>query len=131
MNIFAILLCVIWAMATGYFWYSPLLFAKSWMRLAEITDKDMKMTQAQMGRMYGTTAVLNFFAAVLLSTFFVSRGDIGYNFILVFALLVVFTLIPAYITNLFNRKPLKLLFINVGYQFVSFLGFAVILSVFG
>ncbi len=131
MNILSLVLCVVWAMSSGYFWYSPQLFGKPWMKLSGLTEKDMKLSQKQMGKTYGLMALFNLIAAFALQSFFLSANQIGYNLMLVLMLLILFTFIPTFTSNLFNQKPLKLTLINVGYQFVSFLGFAVIISILG
>src|SRR5437868_3361495 len=41
-NYLAVIICAIIFMIIGFLWYSPILFAKPWMKLVEKTEKDLK-----------------------------------------------------------------------------------------
>jgi len=118
MNIPAIIVGALINMFVGFLWYSPVLFAKQWMKLIKKTEKDLK--KGNMSMMYGTTFVM----ALLLSFMFmyftnafhiatVSEG-IGLGFLLWLGF-VVTTTISDYI---FSGRPMKLYAINIGYYLV-------------
>ena len=46
-NSLAVLVAAIVSMAIGALWYSPLLFAKQWMRLSGMTDTKIKQAKAK------------------------------------------------------------------------------------
>lgn len=131
MSILAILLSGVWAMIIGAIWYSPLLFAKPWMRMSGLTKKDLEMTNAQMARTYGTTFLMTLIGGFLLSRFFIaSANTLGLNLFLVICWWVIFTLIPMSIADQYQTKKFVYSLINAGYQLVVFIGMAVIFTYF-
>ena len=61
-NYLAIIVAAIIYYVGGAIWYSPLLFAKSWMAAVGLTEEKMKEAQKQAWKSYVTA----FFAALLL-----------------------------------------------------------------
>lgn len=114
-------LSVIIAAASGFvigsLWYGPL-FGKAWMRLSGMTKE--KGAEASMALTFGGAYVLNFIAATGIAT--VSADRAGIWFALHTGLLgAVFFVAPALgIIYLFEQRPLKLWFINAGYQVLNF-----------
>lgn len=114
-------LAVIVAAASGFvigsLWYGPL-FGKAWMRLTGMTRE--KGAGASMALTFGGAYVLNFIAATGIAT--VSGGRAGIWFALHTGLLGAFFFVaPALgIIYLFEQRPLKLWFINAGYQVLNF-----------
>lgn len=114
-------LSVIVAAASGFvigsLWYGPL-FGKAWMRLSGMTKE--KGAEASMALTFGGAYVLNFIAATGIAT--VSADRAGIWFALHTGLLgAVFFVAPALgIIYLFEQRPLKLWFINAGYQVLNF-----------
>jgi hypothetical protein len=103
--------------AIGSLWYGPL-FGKAWMRLTGMTKE--KGAQASMALTLGSAYALNFIAATGIAT--VSGDRAGIWFALHTGLLgAVFFIAPALgVIYLFEQQPLKLWFINAGYQVVNF-----------
>jgi len=64
-NYWAVLVATIAAMAIGALWYSPLLFAKQWMKEVGKGAGDMNQT----GPVYALTAVTTFMTAYILAHF--------------------------------------------------------------
>src|SRR4051812_42654131 len=48
-NFWAILVAAVIAFAGGSLWYSPILFGKEWMRLTNVTEKDVAAAKAKGG----------------------------------------------------------------------------------
>lgn len=58
------------AMVVGALWYSPALFAKSWMKEVGMTDEKMKVAQAKgMGKTYFASFLANLLLAYILAHF--------------------------------------------------------------
>jgi hypothetical protein len=103
----------------GGVWYSPILFAKPWMAANGFTDEDLK--RGGMGRIFGGAFALSLVAAVNLA-FFLSGGkpDLAWG-LTAGALAGVGWVATAFgTTYLFERRPLKLFFINAGYHALTF-----------
>lgn len=131
-NWLAVIAAAIANMAIGFAWYSDSLFGKSWRKLSGMSDG--KSTRDQMMKMMGlglgsallTGFVLNsasVFAGSYLNTTGVSLGlMVGFWNFLGFMFPI---LLGGY---LYERKPLKLIWINGGYWLVSLLAMGVIIA---
>ena len=114
-NYWAVLIAAIINMGLGALWYSSALFAKPWMKA---TGKK-EMNSAGIG--YALTTLGSLVMALLLA-YFITQVDAG-----TFAagakiglLIWVGFVIPTYTANyVFERRPLQLFLINVGYFLVS------------
>jgi hypothetical protein len=117
-NWLAIVVATISAFAIGAIWYSPLLFAKAWMKEAGITEEKTK--QANMAKTFGLAFILTFIMATNLAFFFGSEIDfvMGIFYGLLTGLgWVAFSMGVIY---LFEQRSLKLWLINGGYLTVAF-----------
>ena len=65
-NMISVLVAGVASMAVGFLWYSPVLFAKPWMKLMGLTEKNMKEAQKKMGMMYGLSFVASLVMAYVL-----------------------------------------------------------------
>lgn len=108
-------------MGLGALWYSNVLFAKSWMKEAGITDEDIQ--SGNMGQIYGFTALSALLTSYVLG-FLVCNLNIDNIFdgILFALILWAGTNIPAIIKRWgFEGKSIKLGIINHGYDLVVYL----------
>ncbi len=117
-NWLAIVAATLSAFVVGSFWYSPLLFAKAWMKEAGITEE--QTNQANMIKIFGTTLVLSFIMATNLAFFF--GGEVDFTMGLLYGFLTGFgwVALSMGIIYLFEQKSLKLWLINGGYLTVAF-----------
>lgn len=120
MNYLPILAGALINMIVGSLWYSPLLFAKPWMKLVHISEKDLKSANKNMGMMYGGTFVIALIASSTLLYFvrmlhIITATDGAVLGLIVGIGFTAATTIPDYI---FAGRPMKLFAINVGYQLV-------------
>ena len=133
LNWFAILVAAIATMVVGFLWYSPLLFAKPWMREMGYDPNDKAKTQ-EMQKSAGP-AYAGSFVASLISAFTVAlilhaiRADsvhdgliTGFHIWLGFVATVQFT------GALFAKQSMKLFAINTSYQLVCYLAMGAILT---
>lgn len=133
LNLWAVLVAALATMVVGFVWYSPLLFARPWMRLMGY-DPDDKAKIAEMqkskGPMYALSLIASVLAAAILGKLIaiatVNTALYGMKFGLAIWLGFVTTV---QLTNaLFSKQPAKLYAINTGYQLVCYLVMGAILG---
>lgn len=129
MHYLGILLAALAMFALGAVWFSPVMFAKAWMREAGI-DPNQKPDGKAMGRMLGITFVLLLVAAFTLDSF-VSNWSAGEGFwhgLWVGLMGGLLTSAAIGINFLFEKRSLKHFLINAGYDVVGFCLMGMILS---
>jgi hypothetical protein len=128
-NLLAVLIAAIINMVIGMLWYSPILFAKLWMSSLGKTDEDFKNNSPGPLYMINTIAslviayVLAHFIDYVQATTVIQGVQVGFWIWLGF---LVTTLLPVY---LFEMRPIRLYFIYIGYQLVSFTIMAILLTI--
>ncbi len=129
-NIPALLSSALVSMVVGFVWYSPVLFGKPWMKLMGLNAKKMKAAQKNMSKTYGLSFVATLVTAFVLSQFISSTLTITVNEGLMVGFLgwLGFTATTLFTGVLFNEMPIKLFFINSGYQLASMLTMSVVLT---
>lgn len=133
-NYIAVLLAGVASMVVGFVWYSPLLFAKRWMKLQGHTEASMKAAQKQMGMMYGLSFVLALVTAYVLYHVMALSENFFHYPMLQTGLTTAFWswlgfVAPVQATDvIFGNKKWELFGINTGYQLVSLLVMAVVLA---
>ncbi len=127
----AMLIATVAGMVVGAVWYSPLLFAKSWMHL--VGKKDTDMNKGGNGKLYLLSFVGTFVMAVILSNFIhlasaktvVDGMKVGFWGWLGFVA-------PATMAEyLFEGRPRKLYLLNNGHILVTLMVMGAILAVWG
>ena len=116
-NWLAVLAATVASFALGGLWYSPVLFAKPWQRLAGVTDEQVK--SSNMAMLFGGAFVLALIAAAMFAIFLGKQPPLiatGYG--LSAGLCWVATSFG--ISYLFERRPFGLFLINGGYHTVQF-----------
>jgi hypothetical protein len=116
-------------MVIGMFWYSQILFAKPWMSALGKTPEEINTSSA------GPKYVINTIASIILAyvlanviAFAQARTvllgiEIG---LLTWIGFAVTLLLPVY---LFESRPIRLYFIYIGYQLISFVVMGIILAI--
>jgi hypothetical protein len=128
-NYLAILIAAVVSMFIGMFWYSQMLFGKTWMAAIGKTEEDIK--KASTGPLYVINTVANLILAYVLAwatryagaVNAIDGAKIG---IWVWLGFVVTTLLPVY---LFEMRPIKTYFIYIGYQLISLIIMGIILAI--
>jgi len=133
-NFLAVLFAAVVNMILGMFWYSPALFGRQWMSLVGLTEADRESAKEKgMGKSY----LAGFIGALLIA--FVLAIFIGYagantiaagikTGILAWLGFVVPVLLG---TILWEGKPVKLYFINIGFYLFSLSIMGAILGALG
>jgi surface polysaccharide O-acyltransferase-like enzyme len=124
-NVWAVLVAAVATMVVGFLWYSPALFANSWMRLMGYDPNDKEKIaemQKSAAPSYFMSLVASILAAFVLGKLITVSGfsnardglKIGLVVWLGFVTTVQFT------NALFSRQRNRLYMINTGYQLVSY-----------
>ncbi len=132
-NPWAVLVTSVATMVIGFLWYSPLLFARPWMRLMGY-DPDDKAKLAEMqkeaGKLYGIAFVATLIAAAVLAKIIdlTSVVSIFYGMKVGFGIWLGFVATTQLTGALFTKQPMKLFLINTGYQLVCYMVMGAILA---
>lgn len=133
-NYIVVLLAAIVSMVIGFLWYSPMLFAKPWMKEMGLTDKSMKEGQKKMGPLYALSLVGSFVMAYVLyhiatmGAYFFGHSGIDIGLQSAFWSWLGF-IMPVQMTEvIFGGKSWKLFLLNTGYQLASVLGMGLVIG---
>jgi Protein of unknown function (DUF1761) len=134
LNLLAILVAAISTMLVGFIWYSPILFAKPWMREMGYDPNDKasaeKMRKSAGPAYFGSliaSLVSAFVLALFLHEMHVQSLEIG---LLVGSHVWLGFVATVQLTSaLFTKQSMKLFAINTGYQLVCYLVMSAILTV--
>ncbi len=129
-----VFLAALSTMVLGFLWYSPLLFARPWMRLMGYDPED-KTNLEKMRKEAGKSYAISFLAS-LVSAFVLGKiiavttvNSIAYGMKVGFGIWLGFVATVQLTDMLFSRRPVKLYLINTGYQLVCYLAMGAILAV--
>jgi len=134
LNWIAILVAAVSTMILGFLWYSPLLFAKPWVREMgyDLNDK-AKIEEMRKG---AGPAYAGSFAASLISAFTLAlilhglhARDLHFGLMASFHVWLGFVATVQLTGALFMKQSMRLFAINTGYQLVCYLAMGTILSV--
>ncbi len=118
-NYAAIALAAIVSFLLGGLWYSPMLFAKSWLREAKVSEQQAQ--SANMKKVFGLSFLCTLVMAFNLAAFLGAKASVAFG-------AAARCLPPASagwrcrsgVVYLFEGRSLKLWLINSGYQVVSY-----------
>jgi len=134
LNWLAILVAGISTMVVGFLWYSPLLFAKAWMREMGYDPNDkarMEEMKKSAGPAYGGSFLASLLSAFTLALILhgLRAEDLHTGLMLGFHVWLGFVATVQFTGALFAKQSMKLFAINTGYQLACYLVMAVILTV--
>jgi Protein of unknown function (DUF1761) len=132
-NLLAVLVAAISTMIVGFLWYSPILFAKPWMREMGYDPEDkarIKEMQKSAGPAYAGSFVASLISAFVLALFFhwLRVSGIHYGLVTSFHVWLGFVATVQFTDALFQKKSMKLFAINTGFQLLCFLAMGAILA---
>lgn len=118
LNIPAILVAALSCFMLGGFWYSPVLFAKAWMRESGVTEeRAAKANRLQIfGLAFVASVVIAFNLAMFLGPQSTLQTGLFYGFLAGFG----WVAMAFGINDLFELRSFKLFAINAGYHTVAF-----------
>jgi len=118
LNFFAIVTAALVTFAIGGLWYSPILFAKPWMRECGLTEEQAR--QAPMGRVFGLSALAALVMAANLAAFLGAKATLSFGLFAGAATGIGWVAMSLGVTYLFEQRSLKLWLIDAGYQVVTY-----------
>jgi hypothetical protein len=132
LNWLAILVAAVATMILGFLWYSPLLFAKPWMREMAYDPNDKAKTQEMQksaGPAYAGSFVASLISACTLALIFhaMRTDSLHHGLMASFHIWLGFVATVQFTGALFTRQSMKLFAINTGYQLVCYLAMGAIL----
>ncbi|MBI2049455.1 DUF1761 domain-containing protein [Candidatus Roizmanbacteria bacterium] len=122
------------SMGLGFFWYSPGVLGKQWMKEKGLNSEKLKKEQKEMGKLYIFSFVLALITAYVLSHVMnLSSNFFGYPMIQTgitsaFWMWLGFVMPVQATTTIFGNKNWKLFGIDTGYQLVSLLAMGVVIG---
>ena len=117
-NVPAVLCAALMTFAIGGLWYSPLLFARAWMREAGLTEEQTR--QAPMARVFGLSALAALAMAFNPAAFIGPKASLGFGLFAGAAAGIGWVAMSLGVIYLFEQRSLKLWLINSGYQVLSY-----------
>jgi hypothetical protein len=133
-NLLAVLVAAMATMVLGFLWYSPMLFARTWM-VAMGYDPDNKAKIEEMRKSAGKSYAISFVAS-LVSAFVLSKiitaltiDTAIYGMKVGFATWLGFVTTVQLTAKLFGNQSTSLYLINTGYQLICYLAMGAILGV--
>lgn len=120
-NILPLIIGGIFNMVLGALWYSNVLFAKSWMKESGVTEEQITDSSG-MGKVYGLTMAMAVITSYVIGFIIANLGVTSIWQVLVVAIILwLGTDLPMIIKNWgFERRTIKLGFINHSYQLVVY-----------
>lgn len=133
-NYLAVVLAAVAFMILGFLWYSPILFAKPWMRLKGYSADELKREQSKMGPLYGVSFLMALLTAYVLyhimafSQSYYDYPELMTGLTSAFWVWLGF-IFPTQVTSqIFGEKKWKLLAIDTGYQLAGVLIMGIVLA---
>jgi hypothetical protein len=126
-NMWAVLAAGVSSLLLGAVWYSPVLFARAWMREAGVTEESARA--ANPAKTLGLTLVLALIGAAVFAMFLGPRPAPGFATAAGFAAGLCWVAGSFGINYLFEQRSLKLFLINGGYHALQYTLIGLILGV--
>lgn len=119
-HVIAVPVAAIAAFAIGAIWYSPLLFAKPWVKAQGHTPEKLAAMQAGAGKAYGVSFLCFILMAAVVHILLSHLGVTGWHWGAIWGFhLWLGIAVPIGLTaNMYSDKPLMAWIIDAGYQLV-------------
>lgn len=118
-NFLAVLVAAILSFGIGALWYSPVLFGNAWMKLVGKTEEQIK--SQNMVKIFGTAFILAVIISFNLAAFLGAESNLQLGMFYGGLAGIGWVSCSIGIVYLFEGKPLKLFFIDAGYQIVTYI----------
>jgi len=120
-NYLAVLVAALSCFIIGGLWYSPILFAKTWMREAKVTQVTPEnAAQANMMKTFGLSFLLTLIISFNLAAFLGSEAGLIWGMTAGALAGIGWVATSLGILYLFESRSLKLFLINAGYLVIAF-----------
>lgn len=114
----AVLVAALAGFAIGGLWYSPILFARSWMRESGLDEA--RVRGANMARVFGLSLLCSLVMALNLAAFIGPKASPGFGLFAGAAAGLGWVAMSLAVIYLFEQRSFKLWLINSGYQVLNF-----------
>lgn len=104
------------AFLIGGIWYGPL-FGKAWLKAGNFSEEDLQ--KRNMGMVFGVSVLLMLIASINLEMFIGPEGTLSFGLFAGFLAGLGWTATFLGVLYLFEKRSLKLFFINAGYCIVT------------
>ena len=118
LNFLAILVAAATTFMLGGLWYSPILFAKRWMRESGVSEEQTR--QANMARVFGFAALASVVMAFNLAAFLGPEANVTFGLFAGFAAGLGWVAMSLGVIYLFEQRSMQLWLINSGYQVLAY-----------
>jgi len=129
-NYLAVVVAAVAAFALGGIWYSPLLFAKQWVKAHGYTEDRVKEMQQSAGKAYAVSAVCLLLIALALAVLagYLHLDHLAQGLKLGLLAWAGFAFPLGLMANVFSDKRITVLYIDTGYQLVYLLVMSAIIG---
>ncbi len=118
LNYVAVFVAAVVSFLIGGLWYSPIVFANTWMREAGLSEAQTR--QANMARVFSLSGLAAVVMAFNLAAFIGPKASLGFGLFAGLAAGVGWVAMSLGVIYLFEQRSLKLWLINSGYQVLSY-----------
>ncbi|MBS0447415.1 MAG: DUF1761 domain-containing protein [Proteobacteria bacterium] len=122
----AVVVAAIVGFAIGGLWYSPILFARAWMREAGLDEA--RTRNARLGRVFGISLLCSIVMALNLAFFIGAKQSLGFGIFAGAAAGIGWVAMSLAVIYLFEQRSLKLWLINSGYQVLAYTAMGAIIG---
>jgi uncharacterized membrane protein len=129
-SVLALLAAAVVAWLIGALWYSPVMFAKAWVKAHGYTPEQVAAMQVMQGKVIVATLVAMILMAAVLQVFLRHLGadSLGGGMGWAFHAWLGFALPLGFIAHLYSQKRIAAWMIDLGYQLVYLLAMGAILG---
>ena len=122
LNYLAVFVTAVGGFLIGWLWYSPVLFAKTWMVEMKITPESMKEKDFNMGKLFGTSFAVTLLSTIGLAVLIAAHQSAGALKGAELGAWVGVVIVGSRLINggLWEQRSLKLNAINVGHEVALF-----------
>ena len=117
-NFAAVFVAALLSFALGGLWYSPILFARAWMKECGLSEAQTK--QAPLGRIFGLSALAALVMSFNLAAFIGAKASLSFGLFAGAATGIGWVAMSLGVIYLFEQRSLRLWLINSGYQVLSY-----------
>jgi hypothetical protein len=117
-NVPAVIVAALTGFLIGGVWYSPILFAKSWMAEAGVSEAQAR--QGSPAKVMGLAALATLVMAFNLAAFLGAKATLGFGLFAGFATGLGWVAMSLGVIYLFEQRSLRLWLINSGYQVLAY-----------
>ena len=114
----AVFVAALVSFVIGGLWYSPLGFARAWMREAGVTEQQTR--EANMARVFGLAFVATLVMAFNLAAFVGAKASVPFGLFAGAATGLGWVAMSLGVIYLFEQRSLKLWLVNSGYQVLAY-----------